>query len=58
MDVGSVSSTTLAMASTSQPMQTSMSVQLQMLQEIAQSQQEIAQMLVESGLGQNIDVMA
>ena len=58
MDASSVSTSPMAMASAAQQMQTAVTAQMQMLQELAENQQEIAQMLVEAGLGQNIDVMA
>ncbi|GAB6905676.1 conserved hypothetical protein [Desulfosarcina cetonica] len=58
MDASSVSASPMAMASAAQQMQTAVTAQMQMLQELAENQQEIAQMLVEAALGQNIDVMA
>jgi len=56
MNVSAVPSTTMAMAAASQQLQTVMEAQVAMLRELAESQQQIAQMLVESGLGQSIDV--
>jgi hypothetical protein len=35
-----------------------MGTQVAMLREVAESQQQVAQMLAEGGLGQTIDVMA
>lgn len=58
MDVSAVSTTTMASAAAAGQLQTVMATQVAMLQELAENQQEIAQMLVESGLGQSIDVMA
>ncbi|BBO84710.1 hypothetical protein [Desulfosarcina ovata] len=58
MDVSTVSSNTLAMASASQQMQTVMQAQMAMLSELAENQQEVAQLLTQSSLGQNINVMA
>ncbi len=58
MDVSSVPATTMAIASASQQLQTVMETQVAMLQELAESQQQIAQMLAEGGLGQSIDVRA
>ena len=56
MDISSVSTSTMAVASVSQQVQTVMGTQVAMLRELAESQQQIAQLLVEGGLGQNIDV--
>ena len=56
MDISSVSTSTMALASASQQAQTAMGTQVAMLRELAESQQQIAQLLVEGGLGQNIDV--
>ncbi len=58
MDISSVSTSTMATASVSQQMQVAMEAQVAMLRELAESQQEIAQLLVEGGIGQNIDVSA
>jgi hypothetical protein len=46
----------MAMAAASQQLQTVMETQVAMLRELADSQQQIAQMLAEGGLGQTIDV--
>jgi hypothetical protein len=56
MDISSVSTSIMAVASVSQQVQTVMETQVAMLRELAESQQQIAQLLVEGGLGQNIDV--
>lgn len=56
MDISSVSTSIMAVASVSQQIQTVMGTQVAMLRELAESQQQIAQLLVEGGLGQNIDV--
>ena len=56
MSVSAAPSTTMAMAAASQQLQAVMEAQVAMLRELAESQQQIAQMLVESGLGQAIDV--
>ena len=58
MEVSAVPSTTMAMAAASQQLQTVMETQVAMLRELAESQQQIAQVLAENGLGQSIDVMA
>ena len=57
MDVSSLSTITMASAAAVQ-LPVAMEAQVAMLRELAESQQEIAQLLVESGLGQSIDVMA
>jgi hypothetical protein len=56
MDISSVSTGTMAVASVSQQVQTVMEAQVSMLRELAETQQRVAQLLVEGGLGQNIDV--
>lgn len=56
MDVSTVPATTMVMAAASQQLQTVMETQVAMLRELAESQQQIAQMLAEGGLGQTIDV--
>jgi hypothetical protein len=48
----------MAMASASQQLQTVMETQMALLRELAESQQEVAQMLAASGLGQTIDIQA
>ena len=56
MDVSAVPPTTMAMAAASQQLQNVMQTQVAILRELAESQQQIAQMLAEGGLGQNVDV--
>lgn len=58
MDVSAVPATTMAMAAVSKELQTVMETQVVMLRELAESQQQMAQLLAEEGLGQTIDVMA
>jgi hypothetical protein len=58
MDISSVPATTMATAAAAQQLQTVMETQVAMLREVAESQQQITQMLAEGGLGQAIDVMA
>jgi hypothetical protein len=48
----------MATAAAAQQLQTVMGTQVAMLREVAESQQQVAQMLAEGGLGQTIDVMA
>lgn len=56
MDLRSLSTSTMAAASTAQQLQNAMQIQVAMLRELAESQQQIAQMVADSGLGQNINV--
>jgi hypothetical protein len=56
MDISSVSTSTMAVASSAQRIHTEMGTQVAMLRELAESQQQIAQLLAEGGLGQNIDI--
>lgn len=56
MDISSVSTGMMAMATSSQQLQATMEVQMTVLRELAASQQQIAQMLAESGLGQHVDI--
>ena len=58
MDVSAVPATTMETAAAAQQLQTVMETQVAMLREVAESQQQVAQMLTEGGLGQTIDVMA
>lgn len=58
MDVSAVPATSMAMVAASQQLQTVMETQVAMLRELAESQQQVAQMLAEGGLGQNIDIRA
>jgi hypothetical protein len=57
MDISSVATVPMASAGAG-PLPVAMEAQVAMLRELAESQQEIAQLLIESGLGQTIDVMA
>ena len=56
MEISSVSSSPMAVASVSQQVQNVMEAQVAMLRELAESQQQVAQLLVEGGLGQNINI--
>ena len=56
MDISSVPATTTAMAVASQQLQATMQAQVAMLQELAESQQQVAQLLADGGIGQNIDI--
>jgi len=58
MNVSAAPPTMMAAAATAQQLQAVMEVQVAMLKELAESQQQIAQLLVESGLGESIDVHA
>ena len=59
MDVSAIpAANTMALASASQQLQSVMQTQVAMLRELAESQQQIAQMLAEGDLGQNIDIRA
>ncbi|BBO77579.1 hypothetical protein DSCW_49960 [Desulfosarcina widdelii] len=58
MNVSATPASTMAMASASQQLQTVMETQMALLRELAESQQEIAQMLAANGLGQTIDIQA
>ena len=58
MDISRIPATSMAMATAAQQLQTVMDTQVAMLRELAESQQQIAQMLAEGGLGQTIDVSA
>jgi hypothetical protein len=58
MNVSAVPATTMASAAAAQQLQAVMEAQVAMLKEMAESQQQIAQLLVENGLGQSIDVRA
>jgi hypothetical protein len=58
MNVSATPASTMAMASASQQLQTVMETQMALLRELAESQQEVAQMLAASGLGQAIDIQA
>ena len=56
MEVRAGPATTMAMAS--QQLKNTMETQVAMLREQAESQQQIAQALMEDGLGQSVDVKA
>ena len=56
MDISSVSSSTMAVASASQQVQTVMETQMTIMRELAEAQQQVAQLLAEGGIGQNINV--
>ena len=58
MEINPASSSTMAMAASAQQLQTSVETQVAMLKEIAEVQQQVAQMLAEGGLGQSLDVLA
>ncbi len=58
MEISSAATHSMAMAATAQQLQLSMETQVAMLREIAELQQQVAQMLTESGLGQNFDAIA
>ena len=58
MEFSSVSTNSMAMAAAAQQLQTSMGTQVAMLREIAEIQQQVAQILAEGGLGQSLDVIA
>ncbi|WP_419662484.1 hypothetical protein [Desulfosarcina variabilis] len=56
MDISSVSSSPMSATSLSQQVQGVMEAQMAILRELAESQEQIAQLLIEGGIGQNIDV--
>lgn len=56
MDISAVPTTAMAMAAASQQLQAAMEAQVDMLRELAESQQQVALMLAEGGLGQTVDV--
>ncbi len=58
MEISTASSSTMAMAVAAQQLQESVQTQVAMLKEIAEVQQQVAQMLAEGGLGQSLDVLA
>ena len=58
MEISSAATHSMAMAAAAQQLQTSMETQVTMLREIAELQQQVAQMLAEGGLGQNFDAIA
>lgn len=58
MEINPTSSSTMAMAASAQQLQTSAETQVAILKEIAEVQQQVAQMLAEGGLGRNLDLLA
>lgn len=58
MDVSSVPTAAMAVDASPKQLQGALHVQVALLRELAESQQQVAQMLADSGLGQNVDVMA
>jgi hypothetical protein len=56
MNIGSLPTTTMAMAIASQQLQSTMEAQVAMLRELAESQQQMAQVLTQDGVGQTIDI--
>ncbi len=58
MEISSASSSILSMAVTAQQMQEGIKAQVAMLKEMAEMQQQVATMLAESGIGQNLNVIA
>lgn len=60
MEISSASSTAgiIAMAAGAQQLQEGIKAQVAMLKEMAEMQQQVALMLAESGIGQNLNVLA
>lgn len=58
MNISAAPASTMAVAASAQQLQAVMQAQVSMLRELAESQQQVAQMLAEGGLGQTIDVRA
>jgi len=59
MEISPVSSDSImALAVAAQQQQASLQTQVAMLQQIAEAQQQVALILAEGGLGQNLDVIA
>ena len=58
MNISAPPASTMTMATSSLQLQAVMQAQVSMLRELAESQQQVAQMLAEGGLGQTIDVRA
>ena len=59
MEISSVSTDSMmAMAVVAQQQQTSLQTQVAMLRQIAESQQQVALLLAEGGLGQNFNAIA
>ena len=57
MDVSSISSST-AIAAIVRQLQTVSELQTEVMSQVVDSQQQLAQMLAAMGIGQNIDIMA
>ena len=58
MEISSASSSIMTMAVTAQQMQEGIKAQVAMLKEMAEMQEQVALMLAESGIGQNLNVSA
>ena len=58
MEISPASSSIMTMAVTAQQMQGEIKAQVAMLKEMAEMQQQVALMLAESGIGQNLNVIA
>ena len=59
MEISSVSADSMiTIAVAAQQQQTSIKTQVAMLRQIAEAQQQVALILAEGGLGQNLDVIA
>ncbi len=58
MEISSASSSSMTMAVTDQQNQEGIQTQVTMLKEMAEMQEQIALMLAESGIGQNLNVSA
>ena len=58
MEINSASSSIMTMAVTAQQVQEGIKAQVAMLKEMAEMQQQVALMLAESGIGQNLNVIA
>ena len=58
MDIGTLTTTPMATAPVSRQGPAALETQMTLVREVAESQQQIAQMIAETGLGQRIDVHA
>lgn len=58
MQVGPTSSSPIAVAAAAQQTQTAMQAQVAMLREMAEAQAQMARLLADAGLGQNVDTHA
>lgn len=58
MEINSATTSIMTMAVSAQQMQEGIKAQVAMLKEMAEMQQQIALMLAESGIGQNLNVTA